>query len=165
MPTHRVHSAGVSTSHCRHAISTSTSSTLPGRRHWPCAAQRSSRSQSPGAQLRTLTRRHSVWNACAHAHALGRHVPSLGGCLWRYIRSADEAGDDGGNGASMGMGVPVIVLGPTHASQVVALQPDFTFLGADKRARRSRLKPPLTPTNHLPFFPLFPLDLSLECAC
>ena len=83
IPTHRVRSAGVSTPctpHHGHAISTSTSPTSPVRRLRPCASQRSSRSQTSGAQLRALTTRHSVWNACAHAHALIPHVPSLEGC-------------------------------------------------------------------------------------
>ena len=33
-----------------------------------------------GRAVRALTTRHLEWNACAHAHALIPHVPSLEGC-------------------------------------------------------------------------------------
>ena len=55
--------------------------------------------------------------------------------LQRYIRAADEAGDDGGNGAGMSIGAPSLPSDP-HTAQVVALQSGIALLGLDKRLHR-----------------------------
>ena len=107
---------------CEHAISTSTSPASPVRRLRPCAGQRFSRSQTPGAQLRALTTRHSVWNACAHAHALSPHEPSLEGCE-RLVevhplrgRGAPRWGSGDAHGHWHGHERPVIALRPICSS-------------------------------------------------
>ena len=59
------------------------------------------------------------------------------GCERVEVGSADEAGDDVGNGAGMGISVGAPLLpSDRHAAQVVAPQFGITLLGLDKRAHR-----------------------------
>ena len=132
IPTDRVHSAGVSTlrtPHRGHAISTSTSSASPARRLSPALLPLPDlRGHSP-AHGRQGTRYGTYAHMRTPSDRMCRRSRAASG-LWRYIRSADEAGDHGGNRARMGMG-----MGAPSLPSVVAPQPGFasapSAVGAD----------------------------------